>query len=119
MFYNCTNFNQTIGNWDVGNVENMTWMFYNCTNFYPQSIQPQNHYHFNPQDLSNWKTISVTSMYEMFWDATKFNQDLSSWTVNPDVTSCYYFGSEGPYTSGAYYWPETHWPEFNNCSLWH
>jgi len=33
-------------------------------------------------DLSSWNTSSVTNMLGMFWDATSFNGDLSSWNTS-------------------------------------
>ena len=46
-FYNCTNFNQPIGNWNTTNVTNMTYMFQSCTKF--------------NQDLSQWCVSLITS----------------------------------------------------------
>jgi len=58
-------FNQPIGNWNVGSVTDMTAMFYNAINF--------------NQPIGNWNVGSVTYMAGMFYNATKFNQDLCSW----------------------------------------
>ena len=30
MFYNCTNFNCDLSNWDISNIKNMSFAFYNC-----------------------------------------------------------------------------------------
>ena len=98
------------------NVLEMSWMFYGCTNFNPYDIQyisppiPT-----NAQNLSNWNVSKVTSMYSMFWYATNFNQDLSSWDSS-HVTNCSYFGSVGPLLpSGAYYWPVARWLQLGVC----
>jgi surface protein len=40
------------------------------------------------RNLSSWITSNVTSMREMFKSATLFNQDISGWAVNPNVTDC-------------------------------
>jgi surface protein len=54
MFYNNTNFNQDIGNWNVSNVSNMTWMFRNASSF--------------NQDLSNWCVANILSEPSLFAD---------------------------------------------------
>lgn len=62
-------FNQNIGNWDVSNGTNFD-RFLNSN------------YGFN-QDLSGWNVSSkATSMYRMFWDASKFNSNLNNWDVS-------------------------------------
>ena len=33
-------------------------------------------------DISSWDVSNVTNMYGMFWDAVAFNQDLNSWDVS-------------------------------------
>ena len=33
-------------------------------------------------DISNWDVSNVTTMVEMFKNATSFNQDLSNWDVS-------------------------------------
>jgi len=75
-----SDFNQDIGNWDVGNVTDMSYMFSGSD--------------FN-QDIGNWDVRNVTNMNSMFTGAATFNQDISSWCVEqiPDephkfATSC-------------------------------
>ena len=65
-------FNQPIGNWDVSNVTDMSYMFSLC--------QPFN------QDLSTWDVSSVTIMDGMFLNCGSFNQDLGNWDI-VNVTS--------------------------------
>ena len=73
MFYNCTNFNQNIGDtncsWPnkVSSVTDMSSMFKNCTKF--------------NQDLSNWNVSKVTNMSYMFYECNNFNKNLYSWNV--------------------------------------
>lgn len=55
MFELTRNFNQDIGNWDVGNVRNMTYMFYETE--------------FN-QDIGDWNVSNVTNMGSIFGDST-------------------------------------------------
>jgi len=65
LFAGTTDFNQTIGSWDVSNVTNMSAMF-------DGSI-------FN-QDISNWDVGKVTSMSSMF-NGSSFNQPIGDWEV--------------------------------------
>ena len=94
-FYN--DFNQNIGNWDVSNVTNMSYMF--------SSESPQ--YLFN-QDISYWDVSNVTSMVGMFNGLSSFNQDLSSWSVE-NVTDCSGFSIDAI----AWTLPQ---PNFTNCN---
>ena len=63
----CTNFNGSIGNWDVSGVNNMAGMFFSAAAF--------------NQDISTWDTSAVTNMASMFQSATAFDQNLGSWDV--------------------------------------
>ncbi|WP_299114089.1 BspA family leucine-rich repeat surface protein [uncultured Winogradskyella sp.] len=68
MFFNCTNFNSDINNWDVSNITNMQAMFYGCTNF--------------NQPLNNWNVSNVTNMSGLFIFSSSFNQPLNNWDVS-------------------------------------
>lgn len=52
MFYNCVNFNQNLGDWNVENTVDFSWMFKNCINF--------------NQDISKWKVIKSDNIDEIF-----------------------------------------------------
>ncbi len=71
LFSGCANFNNggsnTINNWDVSSALNMASMFLNCNNF--------------DQPLGSWNVSSVTDMSSMFQNADNFDQDLSSWNT--------------------------------------
>ena len=58
-------FNCDISNWNVSNVEDMTYMFQGATSF--------------NQDIGEWDTSSVESMNGMFNMATSFNQNIGGW----------------------------------------
>ena len=65
-FYGASNFNQPIGNWNVSSGINFSGVFKNAE-------------HFN-QPLPNWSFESVSDkdkLYEMFYDASDFDQDIS------------------------------------------
>ena len=83
----------TIENWDVSSVTNMSRMF--------DDIR------FFNLDLGGWDVSEVTDMSYMFYGADQFNQDLSAWQVS-NVYNCYYF------YSGNYTKPK---PDFTNCNL--
>ena len=62
------NTNDIVSNWDVSNVENMSYMFYNCPTF--------------NQPLNSWIVSKVENMAHMFSGCSKFNQSLASWNVS-------------------------------------
>ena len=73
-FMGTDNFNSSIANWDVSNIEDMSYMFYSASKF--------------NQPLNAWgnKTSNVTNMQYMFskspWiGAGTFNQSLTSWNT--------------------------------------
>jgi surface protein len=63
-FYNCTNFNSDINNWNVSNVINMSSMFKNASKF--------------NQNINNWNVSNVTNMESMFENAIMFNKNISA-----------------------------------------
>jgi hypothetical protein len=65
MFYATTDFNSSIGHWDVSNVVNMRSMF-----SYAEA--------FN-QPIDNWNVSGVLDFYNMFFSNSGFNQPLNSW----------------------------------------
>ena len=68
MFFEMTNFNQSLVLWDVSKVENMSCMFYGAKKF--------------NQPLDFWNVSNVEGMSSMFEGATSFNQPLDSWNVS-------------------------------------
>ncbi len=67
MFYQATSFNQNIGSWDLSNVSEINDMFHWASTF--------------NQDIGNWRFPKVTSLDSMFQRATNFNGDISDWEV--------------------------------------
>ncbi len=93
MFLGAKNFNQDIGNWNVGNVTNMLCIF-GAMGSFNQDIGNWNigkvtnmvgaffgAASFN-QDLGNWNTSNVKDMNRMFFKASSFNQDIGNWNVS-------------------------------------
>jgi len=93
MFLGAKNFNQNIGNWNVGNVNNMlcifgamgtfnqdigNWNVGNVTNMVGAFFGASS---FN-QELKNWNMSKVTDMNRMFYSASSFNQDIGKWNVS-------------------------------------
>ena len=95
-------FNQPIGNWDVVNVTEMSYMFYSeCSaSLFDQDISlwdvsnvtdmsgmfggnagNSNDRAFN-QDISQWDVSSVTDMGYIFEGAASFNQPIGNWNVS-------------------------------------
>jgi len=68
MFRDCSSFNGAIGNWDTGNVTDMTMTFAFAGSF--------------NQPIGNWNTANVTDMNWMFAFANSFDQDIGSWDVS-------------------------------------
>jgi surface protein len=67
MFYEST-FNQSIGNWNVSNVEDMELMFYGATSF--------------NQDLSGWDVANVIYCAD-------FSTNTPQWVLpKPTFTNC-------------------------------
>jgi surface protein len=61
-------FDEDIGRWNVGGVEDMNYMFGNAASF--------------NQPLDKWDVSSVKNMYMMFCGAASFNQPLDKWDVS-------------------------------------
>lgn len=97
LFSNTPKFNQNINNWDVSNVTDMGYAFAGCFMF----NQPLNNWKVNNvlymdhmfigcssfnQPLNNWNVSNVKDMNEMFMHSG-FNQDISNWVLNENVTT--------------------------------
>ena len=68
MFCSASDFNQPLNNWDVSNVRDMSNMFWDAERF--------------NQPLNNWDVSKVENMSRMFFEAKNFNQPLNDWDVS-------------------------------------
>lgn len=68
----CTNFDGSLGAWDVSGITSFSQTFRACSSF-------------NGHGLTNWNTVSAETLHSMFDDAITFNQNLYWNTSN--VTS--------------------------------
>ena len=80
LFYNCSNFNQDIRNWNTSNIENMEGLFENATSFY-QDI--------SSWDFSNCLNSDILSNYlKIFYNSAISN---SAWYPSPWGTQYYVY----------------------------
>ena len=73
LFFKVPLFNQPIGDWDVSNVTDMSYMFRNDGMDIGST--------FN-QPIGNWDVRKVTTMKAMFYGATSFNQPIGNWDLS-------------------------------------
>ncbi len=75
MFHGAASFNQSLNEWDVSKVWNMSSMFNGATVF--------------NQPLDQWNVGRVTQLDKIFTQSA-FNQSLDTWQLNPRLlnTQC-------------------------------
>ena len=114
LFDNATLFNQDISNWDVSSVTTTDSMFMSATHFnHPLNAWGPKLAHdtnmggmfynasrFN-QSVSTWDTSNVTNMSNMFSQDTDFNQDISNWDVSNVTTMQAMFYAAYAYNNGG------------------
>ena len=115
MFYRASTFNQYIGNWNTSKVEYMGAMFLRASAFNQDintkvvNLGETNEYiawdvsnvinhgltsffldaiAFN-SDIGNWNISKVTAIFDMFWGASKFNQNINTKEVTLDNGTTY------------------------------
>jgi surface protein len=112
MFADCTSFNNSIRNWDVSEVTDMSLMFngFQDTMIFnnglasgvtgtlfvngkaPKSALTRTFGMFNRctsfnQSVSNWDASNVTNMSQMFAVCSAFDQPLDTWTLSGDLNA--------------------------------
>ena len=90
MFYQATNFNGYIGDWDVSGVTDMNTMFGLASAF--------------NQDIGDWDVSGVTDMAGVFNYAGAFNQNISDWDVGRVTTMYYMFNSASVFNQNLTKW---------------
>ena len=115
FFYNATNFNDDIENWDVSNIEYMFKTFSGAISF----NQPlawwdtfsvlgfESTFEFAlsfNQSLNMWDTSNAEYMNGMFYEAKRFNQPLNSWDVSNVSDMAYMFEAASNFNQPLEQW---------------
>lgn len=88
MFAGINKFNSNpVGDWDVSNVTDMSYMFYACNEFTGGGMY---------SSMPSWDVSKVTNMEGMFSHAYKFKLDLSNWCVSNITTEPTDFALNAP-----------------------
>jgi surface protein len=78
MLRECTNFNDNVGNWNVGKATSMAIMFFGSTG----PTIPGKFTNGGSPSIGNWDTSNVTDMNSMFTYQPSFNQNIGAWDVS-------------------------------------
>jgi surface protein len=95
MFEGAVKFDQQIDTWDVSNVRTFSRMFYSATSFNGAGAPLL------------WNPIVATDMVYMFFNATAFDQDISTWNVSSVTDARAFHGG-----SNAVGWVQAERPVF-------
>ena len=102
--------------WGTMKWQDLSHAFYNCTNLTltatdtpdlsnvtDMSYMFYGATSFN-QDISSWNTSNVTNMSSMFYGATYFNQDISSWNTSSVTNMSYMFANASNFNEPLNSW---------------
>jgi len=90
MFWECSNFNHSIGSWNTSLTTSFRNAFHLATSF--------------NQPINNWVTSSVTNMENMFYKASAFNQPLNTWDVSKVTTMNFAFSRASSFNQDLSAW---------------
>jgi surface protein len=110
-FYQCTVFNQNLGNWDMSQCAQTPYMLAYCPAFN----------NGGSSSIASWNTGNATDMSALFVGCTSFNQNISSWNVSKNrsfdamFSNCTSFNQPiGAWNTSA---GTTFYQTFNGCTL--
>lgn len=101
MFMNIDSINESLNNWDVSNITDMSGMFsrtsyghslgnWDVSNVIDMSDMFKSSYNTNNLNLNNWDVSNVTNMSHMFHQAST-NEPLDLWDVSNVTNMSYMF----------------------------
>ncbi|MCI5058510.1 MAG: BspA family leucine-rich repeat surface protein [Flavobacteriales bacterium] len=118
MFKDCSNFNGSIGDWDVSNITNLNATFsgastfnqdigdWDVSNVISFALMFQGASSFN-QDIGDWDVSSGTIMNSMFSGASVFNQDIGNWNVSNNGSFSTFFNGASAFNQDISSWNVT------------
>ena len=98
MFFGANVFNQNLGDWNVENVTDMSFMFASALAFN----------NGGSDEIANWNVANVDAMDRMFANASSFEQVLESWDVEtllPTMPTEWNANAPGLASGFSYRWP--------------
>ena len=91
MFECASKFDGDVSGWDVSNITNMSHMFHSTRAF-------------SGKGMHTWVTLGVRTMEMMFYNAKKFNGDISCWNVGEVMDMSYMFEGATVFDKDIKHW---------------